>query len=100
MIQLNQDCPLDKLELEDLDLILREGLHLHVNQKSDYDMIYEESQVIISYKYCISVLKIVFVLANSADPDKMRLYVAFHLSLQCLPKNLFRGFWSLKGYRC
>ena len=34
-------------------------------------------------------LKIVFVLANSADPDKMPQYVAFHLDLLCLLKYLF-----------
>ena len=30
-------------------------------------------------------LKIVFILANSADPDEMPNYGAFHLSLYCLP---------------
>ena len=33
-----------------------------------------------------SVLKIVFILANSADPDEMLPYAAFHLDLHCLPK--------------
>ena len=41
--------------------------------------------------------KIVFPLANSADPDKMPHYVAFHLGLHCLPKYPCRGFWSTKG---
>ena len=31
-----------------------------------------------------------FVLANSADPDEIPLYVGFYLGLQCLPKYLFR----------
>ena len=39
-------------------------------------------------------LKIYFVLVNSADPDEMPHYAAFHLGLHCLPKNLLRGFWS------
>ena len=30
-------------------------------------------------------LQIYFVLANSADPDEMPSYVAFHLGLHCLP---------------
>ena len=32
-------------------------------------------------------LKIVFIFANSADPDEMPPYVAFHLVLHCLPKT-------------
>ena len=34
-------------------------------------------------------LKIVFVLANSVDPDEMLHYAAFHLGLHCLPKYHF-----------
>ena len=33
-------------------------------------------------------LKIVFILAKSADPDEMLPYVAFQLGLHCLPKYL------------
>ena len=36
-------------------------------------------------------LKIDFVLANSADPDEMPHYVAFHLGLHCLSKYWFRS---------
>ena len=36
-------------------------------------------------------LKIVFVIANSVDPDEMPHYTAFHLGLHCLPKNAFRS---------
>ena len=43
-------------------------------------------------------LKIVFVLANSSDPDEMRPYAAFHLGLQCLPKDLFTSVQNEKGY--
>ena len=46
----------------------------------------EGSQVIISKYYYIFSLKIGFVLANSADPDEMLNYAAFHLGLHCLPK--------------
>ena len=39
----------------------------------------------------IEHLQVDFVLANSADPDGMLLYTAFHLSLLCLPKYPFWG---------
>ena len=42
-------------------------------------------------------LKIVFILANSADPNEMLLYVAFHLGLICLSKYLFTGIQNEKG---
>ena len=42
-------------------------------------------------------LKVVLILANSADPDEMQHYAAFHLGLHCLPKNLFRGLSVYKG---
>ena len=37
-------------------------------------------------------LKVVLILANSADPDKMQHDAAFHLSLYGLPKEPFRDF--------
>ena len=42
-------------------------------------------------------LKIVFILANSADPDEMQHYAAFYLGLHCLQKYQFRGFQYTKG---
>ena len=44
-------------------------------------------------------LKIVFIIANSADPDEMPPYEAFHLGLHYLPKNmyLFIGVKKEKG---
>ena len=45
----------------------------------------EGSQVIFSKKYCICFFDDHFVLANSADPDEMLQYAAFHLGLRCLP---------------
>ena len=42
-------------------------------------------------------LKIVFILVNSADPDEMPPYVAFHLGLHCLPKYLFTSYQNEKG---
>ena len=40
------------------------------------------------------------ILANSADPDEMQHYAAFHLGLHCLPKYPFGGFQYTKGYVC
>ena len=36
-------------------------------------------------------LQVNFILANTADPDEMPHYAAFHRGLQCLPKYPFRG---------
>ena len=41
-------------------------------------------------------MKIVLMLANSADPDEMQLYAAFYLGLHCLPKYPFRVFQYTK----
>ena len=35
--------------------------------------------------------KIVFILENSADPDEMMYYAAFHPDLHCSSKYLFTG---------
>ena len=40
------------------------------------------------------------VLANSADPDEMSCFAAFHLVLHCSEKYPFRDFQSSKGYTC
>ena len=48
----------------------------------------------ISRKLCVSIPEYcfyLFILANSADPDEMPPYAAFHLGLHCLPKYLFTG---------
>ena len=37
-------------------------------------------------------------LANSADPDEMLPYAAFHLGFHCLPKYLSTGIQIEKGY--
>ena len=43
-------------------------------------------------------LKVVLMLANSANPDEMQHHAAFHLGLHCLPVLPFRGFQFTKGY--
>ena len=52
----------------------------------------EVSQAIISKNIAFLSLKINFALANSADPDEMPPYAAFHLGHHCLRKCLDRGF--------
>ena len=47
----------------------------------------------------LNSLKIDIVLANSADPDEMPHYAAFHLGLLCLPKYPFLGFLVFKGLK-
>ena len=42
-------------------------------------------------------LKVVLILANSADIDEMQHYAAFHLGLHYLPKYPFRVFQYTKG---
>ena len=37
-------------------------------------------------------MKFVLILENSADPDEMQHYAAFHLALHCLQEYPFRGF--------
>ena len=60
--------------------------------KSEWSIVYIEwTQGIISNKKNL-FLKINFVFANSADPDEMLHYAAFHLGLYCLSKYPLRGF--------
>ena len=44
------------------------------------------SQEEVSEFSCISFPDVVLILPNSADPDEMQHYAAFHLNLHCLPK--------------
>ena len=53
-------------------IIYIEGLHLIISKKKRYIFLF---------------LKIVFVLAISADPDEMLPYAAFHLGLHSLQSN-------------
>ena len=36
-------------------------------------------------------LKVVLIIANSADPDEMQQDAVFHLGLHCLPEYLYKG---------
>ena len=61
--------------------------------KSGWSIVYAEG----SKNIIFLSLKINFILANSADPDEMPNYAAFHLGAHCLPKYPFRGFQNTKG---
>ena len=50
----------------------------------------------LNYNVLLS-LRVVLILANSADPDEMQLYAAFHLGIPCLLNYPFRGFQNTKG---
>ena len=60
---------------------------------------FKGSQVKASKDYDVFLtLKVVLIIANSADPDEMQQhYAAFHLGLHCLPEYPFRGFQYTKG---
>ena len=45
----------------------------------------------LNYDIFLSV-KVVLILANSANPDQMQHCAAFDLGLHCLPKHLIWGF--------
>ena len=44
-------------------------------------------------------MKVVLILASSADPDEMQQDAAFHLGLHCLPKYQLRSFQYQGSYR-
>ena len=50
------------------------------------------SQVKVSKLSVFLSLKVILILANSADPDGMQHYAAFHLGLHCLPEYWFMEF--------
>ena len=58
---------------------------------------FKGSQVDCSKLRCIWSLKDALILANSADPDEMLHYAAFHLGHHCLGKYTFRGLQNTKG---
>ena len=60
-------------------------------------MYFKGSQVEILNYEVFQFFKIILTLANSANPDKMQHYAAFHLGIYCLSKYPFRGFQYTKG---
>ena len=57
----------------------------------------EGSRVMIYKKILYFFLWTNFVLTDSADPDEMPHYAAFHLGLHCLSKYSFMGFYITNG---
>ena len=51
---------------------------------------FKGSQVEFSIFDVLLSLKVVLILANSAEADEMQHFAAFHLGLHCLPKYPFR----------
>ena len=49
------------------------------------------------FNYVFLSLKIVLILENTADPDEVQHYDAFHLDLHFLQKYPFWGFQYAKG---
>ena len=69
------------------------GMFHTATYKSGWSIAYiEGSQFIFPKNIEFLFLKINFVLANSADPDEMPHYAAFHLGLHCLWKYQARSF--------
>ena len=72
-------------------------LKLHTIKKDSPLYILRGHRLYFLKKLYFFIMKIDSVLANSADPDKMQHYAAFHLGLYCLAKYAVRGFPSTKG---
>ena len=61
--------------------------------KCNIEIFLSPAQARISKNIVLLSLKIGHVFSNSADPDEMPHNAAFHLSLDCFPEYLERGFW-------
>ena len=72
-IQMDYPIPIDTITME-LSIMYFKGL-----------------QVKISLKLYIFCHQDCFIVSNSADPDEMLPYAAFHLNFHCFLKYLFTG---------
>ena len=70
------------------------GFPIHIYKLSmELPILYfKGSHVVDSNHNVFLSLKVVFIIANSADFDEMQHHAAFHRGLHCLPKYHFRGF--------
>ena len=61
---------------------------MHIDRISmGLPIVYFKGSQVDFLKYSVYLsLEIVFILANSAEPDEMQHHAAFHLGLHCLPK--------------
>ena len=64
----------------------------HTDEYNKDGIVHYIFQWVIGRTFQIIIFFNVFILDNSADPDEMPHFVAFHLGLHCLPKSTFRGF--------
>ena len=64
-------------------------MSLHYDLAIRLTICYDHRNYNSQIKSCLTLM-LVFVLANSVDPDEMPQDVAFHLGLHCVPKNAFR----------
>ena len=64
--------------------------------KSGWSIFYIKGSKVIISKVIFHSLELELFLANSADPDEMPQYAAFHLGLQFLPKY---PFFVFEGFR-
>ena len=76
-----------------------EAVNTNIKQVLPLDRIHYKLQMVHSsrvkgYNFQLKFLslKIISVLANSADPDEMTCCAAFHLGLNCLPKGSYSNF--------
>ena len=80
----------------DLCILMDFPIQIATIRMGSYIISFKGSQVDIS-KYVIRSLNIVFITANSAGPDEIQHYAAFHLVLHYLSNYLFRGFQYTNG---
>ena len=59
--------------------------------KWEWPIVYINGVTDYNFQIKLHFSEIVFVLANSVDPDEMLHYAAFHLGLHCLPKYALRS---------
>ena len=72
-------------------------IQIHRIRMGLFIIYFKGTQVKFSNDYVFQSLKKVFIIANSAGPDEMQHYAAFHLGLHCLPNCLLKGFQYRKG---
>ena len=79
----DEDAVVICIHIFTLFILIDYPIHVYTMSIELSILYFKGSQLKISIKRCNSI-KIVFIQANSKDPDEMHPYVAFHL--QCLPE--------------
>ena len=74
--------------------------NIYVTKNMELSILYFSGfWVKISWNDVFLPQKVVFILANSADPGEMPTYVAFHQGLHCLPKYKYTNILNERGKR-